>query len=108
MAPISRAFPARTQTVAAGTGGDDDYGDFDSDGDEDGSYALGVLTNDGGSCGDDGGGVLDPGDSGVDMDGIEGGPQPDGSDWDEIPTPALLFGDACPCVRYPRWRGHRA
>ena len=70
-APISRAFPARTQTVAAGTGGDDNYGDFDSDGDEDGSYALVMFTNDGGSCGDDGGGAMDPGVSGVDIDGVE-------------------------------------
>jgi hypothetical protein len=37
-------------------------------------------------------GAVDPGDSGVDMDGVEEGADPDGSDWDEIPAPALLFG----------------
>ena len=44
-------------------------------------------------------GAVDPGDSGVDMDGVEEDPDPDGPDWDEIPTPALLFGDSCPCVK---------
>jgi hypothetical protein len=53
-------------------------------------------------------GAVDPGDSGVDMDGVEEGPDPDGSDLGEIPTPTLLFGDVCPCVRNPRWLGRSA
>ncbi len=53
-------------------------------------------------------GAVAPGDSGVDMDGVEEGPDPDGSDCDEIPTPVLLLSDACPCVRYPHWLGRRA
>ncbi len=48
-----------------------------------------------------------------DMDDVKEGPDPDGSDWDEISAPALLLSDACPmrevsaltgasCVK-PRW-----
>ncbi len=53
-------------------------------------------------------GAVDPGDSGMDKDGVEEGPDPDGSDCDEIPTSVMLFGDACPCVRNPCWLGRCA
>jgi hypothetical protein len=82
--------------------GDGDNGDYGSDSDCDVSHAHVFSPDDGGGGGDDGGSAVDPGVSGVDMDGVEEGPNSDGSDWDEIPTPTLLFGDACPCVRYPR------
>jgi hypothetical protein len=42
------------------------------------------------------------------MDGVEKGPDPDGTDWDEISTSIMLFGDAYPCVKYPCWLGRRA
>jgi hypothetical protein len=51
---------------------------------------------------------MDPGDSGMDKDGVEEGPDPDGSECDETPAYALLFGDACPYVRYSCWLARRA
>ena len=91
MAPISRAFPAWTQTVAAGTGGDNDCGDFDSDGNADRSNARGVILDDNFSSVDDGATMGAPGDSGVGMDGVDEDPDPDGPDWDDPHARSALW-----------------
>jgi hypothetical protein len=53
-------------------------------------------------------GAVGPGDSGAGHGRRREGPRLQRLRLDEISNPVLLSGDACLCVRNPRWLGRRA